>query len=171
MPTKPKYTGHIHKVKKGKYQSIEGTFHPINQDKFLGKRDPIYKSRLEQRMMIFLDKSASVVSWNYEPRSAIIDYIDPTKWNKQRKKGRPRKYYIDFVVDIRVSDTEVKRKWIEVKSYKETKKPTHGKKKSKRNIKLDEDTWIRNNAKWNSARRSAKRRDYEFVIITEKQLK
>ena len=156
--------------KKGKYgNSISGVYHPIHPDKYVGQYDPKYKSSLEQRMMVFLDKSHSVISWSYE--KITVDYIDPTKWNKHRKKGRPRKYFIDFVVDIRISDTEVKRKWIEVKSFKETKKPIHGKNKSKRNIKLDEDTWIRNSAKWSSARKSAARRNYEFVIITENELK
>jgi hypothetical protein len=164
------YTSHQLKVKRGKYKCVEGKFIPKNKDKFMGEGNPIYKSRLEYRMMLFLDKSPSVVAWNYE--SIVIPYIDPTKYGKHKRLGRQRKYYVDFIAKIKKSDGSIKTTWIEVKSHDETippKPPT--KRKSKKNIKLENDTWKRNNAKWKSARKHAEGRDCEFVIITENQLK
>ena len=57
-----------------KYNSISGTYHPSNPEKFLGKYEPIYKSKLEAKMMFYLDHNENVVKWNYE--AFPIKYID-----------------------------------------------------------------------------------------------
>jgi len=153
----------------GKYRSITGTFRPIHPEKYLGSSLPKYKSMLEFRCFCFMDKSPYVISWNYE--SIAISYIDPTKRNMDGKIGRKRKYYIDVIADIKTRDG-IKRTWIEVKSKRETIKPKKStSRKSRKNIKLDEETWMRNQSKWAHARASGKKRGYEFIILTEDQLK
>jgi len=60
---------------------------------------------------------------------------------------------------------------LEVKSKRETLPPTRSKNKKPRNQMLEEATWIKNQCKWKTARAYAKEKGYEFIIITEDQLK
>ncbi len=151
------------KSSNGKYRSISGLYIPLNPSKYLGNKQPKFKSLLEYRLMCYLDKSPAVISWSYE--KLVIPYIDKSSAGKQRK------YYIDFVAAIRVNDKKLTRVWIEVKSKRETIPPVKSKRKKPRNMILEQQTWVKNNCKWDTARRMAKAKGYEFIIITEDQLK
>lgn len=145
----------------GKYNSISGTFYPANRAKYLGTQLPIFKSKLEWRMMKYLDSSPSIVTWKYEPTG--LRYICGLD-------QRYHTYYIDFVATIRIDNTKTKKVWIEVKSKRETEKPTLSAKKSKRTILLENQTWIKNQSKWVAAKLEASKLGYEFLIITEDHL-
>ena len=140
-----------------KYNNVSGTYFPLNKEKFLGNYNPIYKSRLEYKMMYFLDHSPGVVKWNYEPMS--IKYIDESSNNKVRN------YYIDFTAVVKDAD-RLQTVWIEVKSESETHPP--GKRASKNPLAVK--TWIKNQSKWKAARLLAESRGIKFVVISEKQL-
>ena len=146
----------------GKYNSVSGVYHPLNPKKYIGERDPKFKSLLEYRLMCFLDKSPAIISWSYE-RLAI-------KYKDASSAGKVRKYYIDFVAAIRNGD-KIRRVWIEVKSKRETEPPVKSSRKKKRNMILEEKTWLKNQSKWKTAERVAKSKGYEFIILTEDQLK
>jgi hypothetical protein len=150
------------KSSNGKYNSVAGVYHPLNPKKYIGERDPKFKSLLEYRLMYYLDKSPAVISWSYE--KLTIKYKDMSS------NGKLRTYYIDFVAVINTGN-KVKRVWIEVKSKRETEPPRQSKNKKKRNQILENNTWIKNQCKWKTAEHAAKAKGYEFIIITEDQLK
>jgi len=138
----------------GKYHSLSGKYFPMHPEKFAGNYTPIYKSGLEQRMMMYLDRNPMILSWSYEPMP--IKYFD-------RSTNKVRRYYIDFVALAR-TNTGTKKIWIEVKDRREAEKP-----KNPNNIK-ENLTWLKNQSKWDAARRLAKSKGYEFVVITNDQL-
>lgn len=140
-----------------KYNNVVGTYHVRNKSKFIGNYDPIYKSKLEAKMMFYLDHNDKIVKWNYE--SFPIKYIDESSNNKVRN------YYIDFTAVVNTG-TKLQTIWIEVKSESETKPP--GKRASK-NLKAVE-TWIKNQSKWKAARKLAESRGIKFIVISEKEL-
>lgn len=143
--------------KKGKYKHAKvGTFYPQNPEKYIGKELPIFKSSLERRMMRYLDTNPSIIKWKYEP--IFIKYIDKTEGN------RVRKYFIDFSATIKCGKVAIKKVWIEVKPLSETIKP-----KNPKSVKANT-LWVRNNCKWDAARKIAAMKGYGFHIITEEQL-
>ena len=152
---------HKHITKSGKYSSAKGTFYPLHKEKFQGESDPKFKSRLEQKMMVWLDKSPHVLKWNYE--RVIIPYIDKTRGNSTHN------YYMDFKTVLNTKNGP-KTFIIEVKSHKETIPPMASKRKKKETYKMEVETWIRNQCKWDAASRSARARGWEFKIFTEKEL-
>lgn len=140
-----------------KYNNNVGTYHLRHPEKFSGNYNPIYKSKLEAKMMFYLDHNENVVKWNYE--GFPIKYIDESSNNKVRN------YYIDFTAVVKSGD-KLQTVWIEVKSESETHEP--GRKASK-NPKAVE-TWIKNQSKWKAAKRLAESLGHKFVVITEKEL-
>lgn len=104
-------------------------------------------------MMMYLDKSPNIVKWSYEP--TCIKYYD-------KVQGKVRRYFIDFSATIKVGNI-YKRFWLEVKPYEETVPP---KNKSSKN----QQTYITNQCKWESAKQIAESKGCTFQVVTEKQL-
>lgn len=148
--------------KSGKYKSLHGIYTPENTDKYKGKGLPQFKSRLELKLMHYLDKSVAIIDWCYEPFS--IKYEDKSMLDANGK-GIIRKYYVDFIATIK-NGSVLKKVWIEVKSINEVLLS----KKSKRNIQENQ-TYIKNMSKWVVAKKLAKSYGYEFMIITDRDLK
>src|SRR5574344_2593209 len=102
---------------KGKYSnSVSGAYYPIHPEKFKGCSLPIYKSRLELRAMMYLDKNPSIISWSYEPKP--IRYLD-----KSCNPPAVRRYFVDFIATAKVNSMLTKTIWIEVKCKEETLPP------------------------------------------------
>ena len=140
----------------GKYNNRIGKFTPRNPEKFRGQYPIIFKSKLESRMMVYLDNNTNVKAWVYEPKP--IPYIDKSSKNHPR-----RNYWIDFMAEMFINDV-LKKVWIEVKSKGETVKPR------KRNgvlIVESVKTYIKNLSKWAAAKELAKRSGAIFIIATE----
>lgn len=143
------------KSKRGKYSNAKtGKYFPLNISKYEGREVPIYKSSLEHRMMMYLDKNPAIIKWNYEPTS--IKYFD-------KVRNKVRRYYIDFTAIVQVNNIQ-KKVWLEVKPENETVKP-----KNPNNIRANV-TYLTNCCKWDAASKLAKSYGYEFHLITEKQL-
>jgi len=145
----------------GKYNALKGTFYPLHKDKYLGESNPKFKSKLEQKAMMLCDKSQHVLSWSYE--RVVIPYQDKTRKNSRHN------YYIDLKITMRTSQGP-KIFLIEVKSKKETIKPVNSKRKKPENYRLELETYVRNQCKWEAASKSAHARGWEFKIMTEDQL-
>lgn len=140
-----------------KYNNTVGTYHVRNKEKYIGRYDPIYKSKLEAKMMFYLDHNENVVKWNYE--GFPIKYIDESSNNTVRN------YYIDFIAVVKANE-KLQTVWIEVKSESETKPP--GKKASKNPQAVA--LWIKNQSKWKAAKKLAESRGIKFVVISENEL-
>lgn len=142
-----------------KYNNTTGTYHVRNKEKYAGKYEPIYKSKLEAKMMFYLDHNESVVKWNYE--AFPIKYVD-----ESTNERKVRNYFIDFVAVVKSGSDSLQTVWIEVKSESETKPP--GRKASKNPLAMQ--TWLKNQSKWKAARALAESRGHKFVVISEKEL-
>lgn len=148
--------------KAGKYKSLHGVYTPVNLEKYKGKGLPQFKSRLELKLMHYLDKSAAITEWCYEPFA--IKYEDKSVLDAN-KKGKIRKYYVDFTATIKNAGT-IRKVWIEVKSINEVSLS----KKSLKNVNENQ-TYIKNMSKWVVAKKLAKQQGFEFMIVTDRDLK
>lgn len=141
----------------------QGRFVPRNPEKYEGNpSNIIYRSSWELKYMIWCDTNSSIVKWSSE--ETIIPYLSPID-NKMHR------YYVDFKIQVKTKDG-IKIYLVEVKPFNQTIPPKTTK-RTKRKTKqyLNEVfTWGKNNAKWEAARRYCKERNYEFKVITEKDL-
>ena len=136
----------------------QGIFVPQNQDKFIGTK-ATYRSGLELKFFRFCDNSPNVLKWGSE--NVIIPYRSPLD-------NRAHKYYVDNLVIIK-EDDQIKKYLVEIKPYKQTKKP-QTKYRKKSHLIYEQRAYITNQAKWEAARNYCKKCDYTFIIITEKEL-
>lgn len=141
-----------HSGSNGKYDRAKrGYYFPLHPEKYVAESKTImYKSSLEQRFMLYLDKNPMVKAWSYEPFS--IKYFDAST-------SKVRRYYIDFMVVVKGNPDRVF--YCEVKSKKETQKP-----KNPKNIR-DNLLYLKNMSKWAAATKHCQERGAEFKIITE----
>tara|TARA_R110002012_G_C11647515_1_gene611143 strand:+ start:1790 stop:2230 length:441 start_codon:yes stop_codon:yes gene_type:complete len=136
----------------------QGIFVPKNQNKFIGTK-ATYRSGLELKFFRFCDDSPNVLKWGSE--NVIVPYRSPLD-NKMHK------YYVDNLVVIKEGE-EIKKYLVEIKPYKQTKKP-QTKYRKKSHLLYEQRAYITNQAKWHAARDYCKKCGYAFIIITEKEL-
>jgi hypothetical protein len=136
----------------------QGIFTPRNKDKFLGER-AVYRSGLELKFFRFCDNNPNVVKWGSE--NVVIPYISPLD-------GRVHRYYVDNYVVIK-EDNTLKRYLVEIKPYKQTKRP-ETKYRKKEHLIYEQKAYAVNQAKWESARNYCKKNNLSFLILTEKEL-
>jgi len=106
--------------------------------------------------MKWCDYTTSVQEWGSE--EIIIPYISPVD-------GKRHRYFPDFYVKIQ------NRKYlVEVKPFKQTLEPKTQKRNTKRYIN-EVVTYHINKAKWKAATEFCKDHSWEFMLITEKELK
>tara|TARA_R110002110_G_scaffold135418_3_gene319466 strand:+ start:219 stop:674 length:456 start_codon:yes stop_codon:yes gene_type:complete len=138
----------------------QGTYKPKNTHKYIGRGTPRYLSGWELRFFRWCDDNDNVIKWASE--NVIIPYVNPLD-------GKAHKYMVDNLVVIKEGKTLTKY-LIEIKPKKQTRKPTtHGNKK-KSTILYENIEYVRNQAKWNSAREWCKKHGYKFQILTEDDL-
>jgi len=141
--------------------AYSGQFKPSNPQKYIGDyKNIIYRSSWEARVMNWLDKNPSIVSWASE--EVVIPYISPVD-------GRWHRYFPDFVVKIRDRNGILKTMMLEVKPKKQTQEPIIQRRVTKRYI-TEVTTWGINQAKWKAATEYCLDRGWEFKLITEDHL-
>lgn len=143
------------------YKYYQGIFKPRNPNKYKGDVDKIiYRSGLEQRMMLKLDKDPNILKWSSE--EVIIPYRNPFDKMVHR-------YFMDFWIKYNHKDGKVREALIEVKPSDQTKPPKVPKRKTK--VYLNKcKTYAINEAKWQATRKYCDKRSMDFMIITEKVL-
>lgn len=142
-------------------KAYRGKYRPENPSKYAG--DPsniVYRSLWERKVMVYLDKHESVISWGSE--EFAIPYVSPV----DRKTHR---YFPDFIVRVRTKEGKIKTMIWEVKPNRQTKEPV---KKSRvtRQYVTEVMTYGINEAKWKAAQNFCADRGWEFRLITEKEL-
>lgn len=142
--------------------TLQGVYKPENKHKYSGKVPQIvYRSSWELAYMRVLDLDPNVVAWSSE--EIIIPYRDP-------KTGNIRRYFMDFYVKRKKNDGFAEQ-IIEIKPLSQTKRPViNGTKKKKKTIINEVLTYETNQAKWAAAEIFAKKRGWEFKILTEQEL-
>lgn len=136
-------------------------FTPTFPEKYTG--DPtniIMRSSWETRFANWCDKNPNVVKWNSE--ETVIPYRCPTD-------GKVHRYFVDFKIQIRDKEGNVKTYLIEVKPAKQTRPPVFPGRKTQRYL-TESVMFIKNQAKWAAAKSYAADRKWEFKIITETEL-
>lgn len=144
--------------------AYRGRYKPKNPSKYDG--DPtniIYRSLLERRFMVYCDTNSSILNWSSE--EIVVPYVSPIdkRWHR---------YFVDFWIQYRDSNGNLRASLIEVKPLAQTKEPKRlesGKKPTRRFLN-EVMTWGVNQAKWKAATDYCQDRKWEFRILTEKDL-
>ena len=135
----------------------QGKYFPRLPSKYKGNpRNIIYRSSWERKFMLWCDNTPSVQEWGSE--EIAIPYISPAD-------GKRHRYYPDFYVKV-----NGKKYMVEVKPARQTKEPKTQRRHTKRYIS-EVVTWSVNKAKWKAATEFCKDYGWEFMLITEKELK
>jgi hypothetical protein len=132
-------------------------FIPLFPEKYAG--DPtniIMRSSWETRFASWCDKNTSIVKWSSE--ETVIPYRCPTD-------NYIHRYFVDFKITTNTQKTYL----VEVKPQKQTIPPVFPGKQTQRYL-LESLTFLKNQAKWEAAKKYAKDRGWEFKIITEHEL-
>tara|TARA_Y100001937_G_scaffold8525_1_gene10521 strand:- start:357 stop:788 length:432 start_codon:yes stop_codon:yes gene_type:complete len=138
-------------------KSYKGLYRPTNPKKYVGNPNQIvYRSNLERKFMIYCDKNDNISQWASE--ELPIPYKSPLD-------NRIHRYFPDFIVKTNTN----KKFIIEIKPYRQCKKPKLPKRKTK-NYLRESMEYAKNVAKWNSAKRYCSNNNMTFKIITEKDL-
>lgn len=139
----------------------QGRFIPRHPEKYSGDSTKIFfRSGLELKLMNFFDLHESVIHWSSE--EVIVPYHDPSQLN------RPRRYFPDFVIEKRAKDGTINKIMVEVKPYSQTK-PPRIKKQTKYAIK-EASEYVRNQAKWDAAKKYCADRGWKFSVLTEREI-
>lgn len=144
--------------------AYKGKYQPINPKKYRG--DPsniIFRSLWERRIMVEFDKNPNVIEWGSE--EVIVPYRSPID-------GKMHRYFPDFVVKMIDKAGKITIKMIEVKPAAQTIAPAphNGKRRPSAKYLTEVARYGINSAKWKAAREFCADRNWEFVIITEKEL-
>ena len=136
----------------------------INKEKYIGQKNPIYRSSWECRVCTLFDTNPKIIKWGFEcveiPYVNIID-------------KKIHKYYPDFYVELIDKNNKIKKIIIEVKPYKQTIIPKQPKKittKSQKRYMIESQTFIINQCKWKYAKEYCNKIGYEFQILTENDI-
>ena len=144
--------------------AYKGRFRPNNPSKYDG--DPtniIYRSGLELRFMQYLDSNPSVLKWQSE--EFAVPYFDPPS-------NRWRRYFVDFLVVVKTS-TGTLTHLVEIKPASQCIPPKgemHKDGRKNRRLIKEQLTYVTNQAKWEAAKEYAADRNWQFKIITDKDL-
>jgi len=145
--------------------AYKGFFTPTNPEKWISTTKGLgggriqYRSSYERKFMGWADTCPDVLKIASE--EVVVPYRSPLD-------GKIHRYYVDFYIMLQLPNGEIVEKLIEIKPAKETKMPRQ-KKNQKRYIQECK-TYAVNQAKWEAARKVAKKNNWEFVIMTEKEL-
>ena len=141
--------------------SYKGKYYPSFPRKYKG--DPtkiIYRSLWERKFMVYCDKNHNILEWASE--EIAIPYRSPLD-------NRVHRYFPDFYMKVKENNGRIRKYIIEVKPAKQTKPPVKPKRQTKKYIS-EAYEYAKNQAKWEMAREFCADRQWEFKVVTEKEL-
>lgn len=133
----------------------KGKFIPKNQEKYIGLKNPTYRSSWEQAFMRLCDEHPNVSKWASE--SIKIPYRNPFT-------GKYTIYVPDFFVVYVDKNGRKNAELIEVKPASQTSMERAGKSLAKKKQVAI------NMAKWEAANAYAKQNKIRFRVVSEEQL-
>ena len=141
--------------------AYKGKYYPSFPRKYKG--DPtniVYRSLWERKFMVYCDKNQNILEWASE--EIAIPYRSPID-------NRVHRYFPDFYMKVKETNGKIKNYVIEVKPAKQTKPPKKPKRQTKGYIR-EAYEYARNQAKWKMAKEFCADRQWEFKVVTEKEL-
>ena len=141
--------------------SYKGKYYPSFPRKYKG--DPtniVYRSLWERKFMVYCDKNQNILEWASE--EIAIPYRAPID-------NRVHRYFPDFYMKVKETNGKIKNYVIEVKPAKQTIPPKKPKRQTKGYIR-EAYEYARNQAKWKMAKEFCADRQWEFKVVTEKEL-
>ena len=142
-------------------KSLKGKFRPTHPEKYAGDiNNIIYRSSWELAFLQRLDSDPNIIS--YASEELVIPYAD-------RITKKVRRYFPDFVIKKRGKDGQIKTIVIEIKPYAQSVPPVKGNKTEKRYL-TEVQTFATNYFKWTHATEFCRRKGWEFIVLTEREL-
>ena len=141
--------------------SYKGKYYPSFPRKYKG--DPtniVYRSLWERKFMVYCDKNQNILEWASE--EIAIPYRSPID-------NRVHRYFPDFYMKVKETNGRIKNYVIEVKPAKQTIPPKKPKRQTKGYIR-EAYEYAKNQAKWKMAKEFCADRQWEFKVVTEKEL-
>ena len=139
--------------------AYKSKYSPENPEKYIGNyANIICRSNWERKMCKYLDLNTNVIKWASEELSIpYYSHVD-SKW---------RKYFPDFLCEMKTKSGDVVTYVIEVKPHKQTKQPV---KKSGKKYLAEMARYSINKSKWEAAKKFCDENGWIFKVITEKEL-
>lgn len=139
----------------------QGIYRAKNPGKYRGNAENIvYRSSWELRVFKWMDDNPNILEWASE--ECVIPYKSPVD-NKYHR------YFPDIWARIQGVDGRTKTYLIEIKPHNQSVEPAIKKKITKQYI-TEVCTYAINQAKWKAAREYCLDRNWEFKVLTEKEL-
>ena len=141
--------------------AYKGKYYPSFPRKYKG--DPtniVYRSLWERKFMVYCDKNQNILEWASE--EIAIPYRSPID-------NRVHRYFPDFYMKVKETNGKIKNYVIEVKPAKQTIPPKKPKRQTKGYIR-EAYEYAKNQAKWKMAKEFCADRQWEFKVVTEKEL-
>jgi hypothetical protein len=135
----------------------KGIYNPKNVEKYIGNSSPTFRSSYELKFFEMCDISPKIKKWGSE--TFAIPYISPFD-------NRKHLYYIDNFILMENGEKYL----VEIKPYRQTIPPKESKRKKETTILHEKYYYGLNMAKWEAAKAFAKTKNWQFIILTEKEL-
>ena len=126
-----------------------------NVDKYVGGRDPFYRSSWELKFMEFCDNNPSVQQWASEP--VKIPYRDPLT-------GKQTVYVPDFLINYIDRDMKTHVEMVEIKPMNQMLREKVGKNP------YNQAQYVKNLAKWEAASAWCRNQGIKFRVINESDI-
>lgn len=130
----------------------KGIYKLRNPEKYIGSKDPVYRSGWEEVFMRFCDNNPSIQEWASEPLR--IPYRDPLT-------GRHTVYIPDFLIKYVDKNQKFHVEMVEIKPAKQQLIEKVGKNP------YDQAQYVKNMAKWEAASKFCEQRGIKFRVINE----
>ena len=142
--------------------AYKGKYRPSHPKKYKG--DPtgiIFRSLWERKFMVYCDQNKNVLEWASE--EIALPYRSPVD-------NKVHRYFPDFYMKVKETNGIIKNYFIEVKPLKHCAPPKRTKKGQTRGYMREAYEYVKNQAKWEAAREFCDDRQWEFKVVTEKEL-
>ena len=132
----------------------QGVFTPKNVNKYLGTKQPRYRSGWELAFMRMCDAHPNIVSWASE--ALRIPFIHPVT-------GRKTTYVPDFIIQYKDKNGKQHNEVVEIKPFAQTseERATHINERQMA---------IVNKAKWSAANEWCNKKGMRFRVLTENEI-
>ena len=141
--------------------AYKGKYRPSHPKKYKG--DPtgiIFRSLWERKFMVYCDQNKNVLEWASE--EIALPYRSPVD-------NKVHRYFPDFYMKIKETNGAIKNYVIEVKPLKQCSPPKKPKRQTRGYLR-EAYEYAKNQAKWKMAKEFCADRQWEFKVVTEKEL-